>query len=341
MASRPAVSPAPPTTAFVGFAEPSRLVRVVRAQRSVLIAYAVLLIVLAVYVAVQPGALSLAELNIQTAAALALVLVAAGQTIVMVAGGIDLSVGGVVSLATCLAATQLDGGTGSIVLWSLAIVAVGLVAGAANGAVVAYVGVAPFVVTLATWSILSGIALLVLETPGGELPVGFVDGLTGSVGSVAVPVLILAALIAVWLWARQTRTLSRLRAVGSDAASAHLAGMAVARYTVLAYVLSGGLAALGGLFLATQLGAGDPTVGGSFVLDSVAAAVIGGASLAGGRGDVLGAVAGAFVLTLVGSLVFVLELPTWSQTIAVGLLLLAVALWGGLSELRGERGEAA
>jgi len=309
-----------------------------REDRAVVIAYLVLLTLVVVYAAVQPGVLTTAELNVQVNTALALILVTAGQTIVMLSGGLDLSVGAIVSLATCVAATRMKSGA-DVVPWVVLILAAGAGAGLVNGVLVAYGRLASFIVTLATWSIYSGFALLVLEQPGGTVPESYVSSLTGTVGAIGVPVVILAGGVCFWLWFRRTRTVSRLRAVGSSAESARLAGISVARSQVIAFVICGLLAAAGGLFLTTQLGAGDPLVGNSFVLQSVAAAVIGGAALSGGRGDVLGAVAGALVISLLGSVVFALALPSYWQIVAAGLLLIAVALANAVFVARGDQGE--
>lgn len=305
-------------------------------QRSVYIAFFGLAIMIVIYALVQPDVFTFAELNLQTSAALALVIVAAGQTIVLLSGSIDLSVGGILSLATCLAATKFEG-HGGVLLWSVLIVLMGAAAGLLNGLLVAYLKLASFIVTLATWSIFSGLALLVLAQPGGIVPESYVSTLTGTVGEVGVPVLILAGLIILWIWFRGTRTLSKIRGVGSDAEASRLAGVKVSRVRVLAFVLSGVLAALAGLFLSAQLASGDPLVGNSFVLNSVAAAVIGGTTLAGGRGDVLGGIAGAFLITLLGSVVFVLDLPAYWQPIAAGGLLILAVLANSISEIRRER----
>lgn len=294
-------------------------------HRPVVIAYLILAALIVVYAALQPGALSIYELNIQVNTALALILVTAGQVIVMTSGGLDLSVGAVVSLATCVAATTMDSGSTTVV-WSVAIIAMGACIGLVNGLIIALLRLSSFIVTLATWSIVGGLALLVLESPGGSVPLSFVTTLTGEVGSLGMPVLILAAGICFWLWARKTRTVTRIRAVGSNPEAARLAGISVARVQVTAFAISGALAAAGGLFLTTQLGSGDPLVGNSFVLQSVAAAVVGGTAMTGGRGDVLGGIAGALILTLLGSVVFVLELPSYWQVIAAGLMLMLAAL---------------
>ena len=305
-------------------------------HRPTLVAYGVLIALVTLYAALDPGVLTIDELNLQAGAALALILVATGQTLVLLIGGIDLSVGGVVSISTCLAATHFAG-TVSQIVWSVIIVAVGAGAGLVNGALITVARVNAFVVTLATWSVFGGIALLILPTTGGSIPPSFTTALTGYVGRVATPVLLILALAGWWLWYRSSRSGSRLKALGSSGESAYLSGVPVVRAGLLAYTLSGTFAALGGLFLVTQTSGGDPLIGNDFVLTSVAAAVIGGCALTGGRGDVLGTIAGALIITLLGSVVFTLSLPTYWQPVATGGLLVIAAGISAFLERRGKQ----
>jgi ribose transport system permease protein len=308
----------------------------VQRNRSVLIGYLVLVLLIAAYASKQSGVLSLTQLNIQTAGALTLILIALGQTIVMLTGNIDLSVGGTVSLTTVVASSTF-GMTGGPVLWVVLLLAMGVFIGVCNGVLVTYLKLPSFIATLATWSILDGLALAVRATPGGTIPLSYVTNLTKTVGQVGVPTLIFAGIIVVCIWFRATRTMSRLRSVGSSAASSRLAGVSVSKVVILGFALSGLLSAAGGLFLITELGAGDPTVGGSYVLDSVAAAVIGGTALVGGRGDILGAISGGLVITLLGSLVFAFGLASYWQTIAAGGLLVIAAAVGAAFTARSEK----
>lgn len=294
-----------------------------RDNRLVIASYLVLLVLVVLYLAIQPNALSLSELNVQVAAALALIFVTAGQTVALLSGNFDLSVGATVSFATVIGVkTMNDGGF----FVSLALVlAMGGAVGVVNGVIVAYGKVNSLITTLATWSILSGITLLVMPQPGGSVPASFLSAMGGTHAGLAVSTLIVVLGAAVWIWYRGTRSLSRIRAVGSSREAARLAGVSVDRVTIVAFVICGALAALGGLLLLSQLGAGDPLVGNSFVLESVAAAVVGGTALGGGRGDVLGAIAGALILTLLGSVIFALELPSYWQVMGTGLLLFLAA----------------
>ena len=135
-----------------------------------LVAFVILVAITILYGQLQPGVFSLDELNLVTASALTLMLAATGQTIVLIRGGIDLSIGGMISLGTVLAATRFGETSGSVLSWSLAILAVGFAAGAVNGLLISVLKLQPFLVTLASWSILTGIALSILPTDGGQVP---------------------------------------------------------------------------------------------------------------------------------------------------------------------------
>lgn len=292
-------------------------------SRPILAGYVVLIALVLFYIVINPSALSLRQLSTQVSFAMPLIFISTGQIMVMLTGELDLSVGGVVSLVTCLSATLMTGslGYGAIAL----IIAVAAVAGIVNGVLVAYLALPAFVVTLATWSILNGLALIVLNVPGGTLPQTYTSALSSSFGGLSISVYVLIALILLWLWFRKTRLISKFRALGSNRTGAHEAGVDTKKMMVLAFVMCSVLSAIGALYLTARLGGGDPTVGSSYVLNSVAAAVVGGTALTGGQGDGLSAVLGALIITLLGSVVFSLGLPSYWQTVASGALLLLAA----------------
>lgn len=302
-----------------------------------LVACVMLVVLLGVYSTLQRGVFTLEELNLDATAALTLLLAATGQTIVLLRGGIDLSIGGVISLTTVLAATHFGDGAASIAGWAVAIVLIGGAAGAMNGLLITVLRLQPFLVTLATWSILAGAALIVLPTDGGHLPEGWMSfgsaiwfGLSSSVWT-------LVALFVFWLWFRDTRLGTVIRATGSNEKSAFLSGVSILRVNVATYALSGTFAALSGLYLTTQTGTGSPTVGNGYILPTVAAAVIGGISLFGGRGGLAGTIIGAFILTVIGNLVFVLDISSYWQPIASGVILLVAVLASSFAEKSARR----
>jgi ribose transport system permease protein len=292
-----------------------------------------LAVIVLLYGSFQTGVFSLDEINLDTAATMTLLLAATGQTMVLIRGGIDLSIGGMISLATVLAATQFGDDAGSSVLvWSAIILALGFGVGALNGLLISVLELQPFLITLATWSILSGAALMILPTDGGVVPefwagLGSADflGLTS-------PVWLLIVLLVFWAWFRNTRLGIAIKATGSNERSAFLSGVSLTKINILTYGLSGLFAAAAGLYLTTQTSAGSPTIGKDYILPSVAAAVIGGVSLFGGRGGLLGTAIGAFILTIIGNLVFVLQISSYWQPVTSGVILLLAVLASSLAE---------
>jgi ribose transport system permease protein len=297
-----------------------------------LVACLMLVVIVGIYGSQQRDVFSLDELNLDTTATLTLLLAATGQTIILIRGGIDLSIGGMISFGTVLAATQFGSDPGSVLLWSIIILAIGFAVGALNGLMISVLKLQPFLITLATWSILSGAALMVLPTDGGQVP-GFWSGFGGAqLFGLASPVYLLIVLLAFWFWFRNTRLGTAIQATGSNEKSAFLSGVSLTRINVISYGLSGLFAAGAALYLTTQTGAGSPTIGKDYILPSVAAAVIGGVSLFGGRGHLAGTLIGAFVLTLIGNLVFVLHVSSYWQPVASGVILLLSVLASSVAE---------
>lgn len=264
-----------------------------------------------------------------------LLLVAAGQGIVILTGGIDLSVGSVVSLATVLAATTIgiDGsGTLNVVL----VLAAGLAIGVANGIGVVS-GINPLVMTLASMGIVKGGALLIMDAPGGSVPNGLLEQLTWSFGSLPMVFLIaIAVVLLVWLVTSETRFGQALYAVGHSAPAARRAALRSNRVLIAAYALSGLCAALGGLILVGRVFSGDPLIGDAFALDSITAVLLAGIAVTGGRGAILGVIPGVLLLALVDNLLNLAGVFSYYQYIAKGLILIvALALYNAAGgELR-------
>ena len=299
----------------------------------IVVPYLMLLLLVVLYGSVGEAVFTRDELNIQAAAVTTLLLVATGQTIVILLGGIDLSVGGVVSLTTAIAATRLDGGSTRLALWVVAIVLLGAALGMLNGILVARLRLQPFIVTLATWSVWSGTALWILPTEGGEIPQRLIDAANATPLTLATPFWLILGLALFWAWFKRTRVGFAIRATGSSENSAFLSGVPTGRTITTAYALSGLFAALAGVFLVTQTASGSPTVGNDFILNSVAAVVIGGTSLFGGRGGVGGTIAGAIILTLIASVIFTLGISSFWTPVVTGILLIVAVLANSLIEI--------
>jgi ribose transport system permease protein len=158
--------------------------------------------------------------------------------------------------------------------------------------------------------------------------------LSGSVAGIPIAVIILALLVALWLWARRTRFLLHLISIGSDESAAQMNGVRVGLVKVGAYSLSGLFAALSGLYLAAQTTSGDPNIGAPLMLLSIAAVVIGGVRLSGGRGSLLGVIAGAFIISILGGIMYLAGVSSYYQDLFQGLILLVAV---GISSYRGLR----
>jgi len=220
-------------------------------------------------------------------------------------------------------------------LYGVALVACAALAGAITGLVIVVTRVADIIVTLAMLFVLAGAALAVLEVPGGGVPLEFQNLVTlDTVGTKWLPAAILVLLGAyavLWVTVRRTRPGLALYAIGSNRPAAYLAGVNVSRTRILAYAFSGAFAALGGLALTAASGLGDPNSGTIYTLNSVAAVVLGGVSLLGGVGGLIGPIAAAFVLTLVKSLMILRGVDQNYAQVAQGTLIVIVVMLGGLA----------
>ena len=302
-----------------------------------LVALLILLVIVAIRSRLESGVLTLDELNVDTASGLTLMLAATGQTIVLLRGGIDLSIGGIISLGTVLAATHFGSDPVSVAAWSLAILAFGFGAGALNGLLISVLRLQPFLVTLAAWSIFTGIATMILPTDGGSVPEWWTRFGYATLLGLSGPVWVLLGLILFWYWFGATRLGIVIQATGSNERSAILSGVSLIRVNIATYGLSGLFAAAAALYLTTQTGTGSPLIGRDYILPSVAAAVVGGISLFGGRGNLVGTLIGAFILTIIGDLVFALHVSSYWQPVLSGLILLVAVLVSSLTEKSARR----
>jgi ribose transport system permease protein len=258
---------------------------------------------------------------------------ALGMTMVIISGGIDLSVGSMVALSTVVIALLLNSGAPPL-LAALGGMATGVVGGAFIGLLITRLRLAPFIVTLGMWGALRGAAKglaneQVVVAPASWLT-ELLNTLTEDRNWMLLPpgvwlMLILALLVGGLL--RYTQFGRHLFAVGSNELTARLCGVPVQRTKVLVYALGSGFAALAGVLQFSYLTVGDPTTAAGMELDIIAAVVIGGASLAGGEGSVLGSLVGALIMTVVANGCTKMELPNWVQEIVTGgIIIVAVAI---------------
>jgi ribose transport system permease protein len=268
--------------------------------------------------------------------ALPLAFVACGQAIVILSGGIDLSVGSMMSLVNVVSAkAMLHLSFREALLVSVAIVLGAALVGAVTGLVIVVTRVADIIVTLAMLFVLGGAALAVLEVPGGGAPARYTSLITvDTVATKWLPaalVILLGAYAVLWLTVRRARPGLALYATGSNRNGAYLAGVNVSASRILAYAYSGAFAGLGGLALTAASGLGDPNSGGIYTLNSVAAVVLGGVSLLGGVGGLIGPIAAAFVLTLVKTLMILKGVDQNYAQVFQGALIVLVVMVGGLA----------
>jgi len=271
---------------------------------------------------------------------LPLALAAVAQAVVVISGGLDLSIGSMMALTSVVAAVLMEGqseafGVGVVI----GVVLLGIVLGGINGSLVVVTRVPDIVVTLAMGFVWAGFALLVLNTPGGDSAHWLKDVVLGSLGSEWVPkaaVALVVLVAVVWIPVRRSRLGLSIYAVGSNQLAAFRSGVSVGRTKIAAYVLTGLFAALGGLSLTASTGIGTP-VPGPYTLFSVAAVVLGGVSLAGGRGGAFGPVVAVLILSLIRSDMTFLSLDTNLALVVQGIILIGVVMVGSLIQLRRSR----
>ena len=271
---------------------------------------------------------------------LPLALAAVAQAVVVIAGGIDLSIGSMMALTSVVSAVLMkDQSEGLDVVLVLAVLLLGLALGAVNGGVVVITRVPDIVVTLAMSFVWAGFALLVLNTPGGGSADWLKELVTGSIGSEWIPravVTLVVVVTVIWIPVRRSRLGLSMYAIGSNQLAAFRSGVPVGRTKVSAYALAGLFAALAGLSLTASTGIGTP-VPGPYTLLSVAAVVLGGVSLAGGRGGVFGPIVAVVVLQLIRTDMTFLNINTNLAVVVQGLILIGVVMIGSLVQLRRAR----
>lgn len=315
------------------------IVRAIRRNLWTLGLVAILALLLAITKIIQPtyGPAGIQGLAISV---LPLALAAVAQTCAVLGRGIDLSVGSMMALTSVVAATLMDERSeGFAILVVLGVLLLGLVLGAVNGAVVVFTRVPDIVVTLAMLYVWAGCALLVLNTPGGGSAAWLSDLTRGPLLTQWTPkaaVLLLVVVAVVWVPIRRSRLGLSLYAIGSDPLAAFRSGVSVSGTKIFSYMLAGLFSALAGLSLTASTGIGTP-VPGPYTLMSVAAVVLGGVSLAGGRGGVFGPMIAVVILALLRTDMTFLNVNTNMATVVQGLILVGVVMIGSLIQLRRDR----
>ena len=302
-------------------------------ERGVLLGLAVVALVFGVLLG--PQFFSAGNLELMARQTVIVCVAALGMTMVVVSGGIDLSVGSVVALSTVVTAVVLrheSSSTGALGA-AIAAVAAGALCGAVNGLLVTQLRVVPFIVTLGTMLLVRGAAKGLSDERRLEAPATWLNHLlrtTQSGTGLIVPsgIWVTAALaVAVGFTLQYTRFGRHLFAIGSSERTARLCGVRITRTKIAVYTIAGGLAAMAGIMAFSKLSVGDPTVANGLELDVIAAVIIGGGSLLGGKGSVVGTIAGAAIMAIIQIGCSQQGLPNWVQQIVTGtIIVFAVAL---------------
>jgi ribose transport system permease protein len=290
--------------------------------------------------------------------AFVLAMIAMAQTVPVLMGGLDLSVGAVMTLVNCLASVLINGTGAQMLLGVVVCLVAGTAAGLINGLIVVYGRIQPIIATLATGAIYMGLALFVRPTPGGDVDADLSWAVSNELAEVAVtyglfqdgeaawfqpfgwlPVpLVLAVLVVVLVWLpfRHSVTGHGVYAIGSAEGAAYMSGVRIERCKIAAFTLAGFFAGVGGLFLALQTASGNADVpqAGAYTLNSIAAVVIGGTSLMGGSGGAIGSLIGALVIRAISFNFRIFEVAPLLQPLVEGLVLLAAVSLGAARVLR-------
>jgi ribose transport system permease protein len=320
-----------------------------RRNRDILVAYSVLLVVFTLFASNQADFLTRYGPQSIFNQIITLCIASLGQTFIIITGGIDLSVGSLIIFSNCIAATimrpAIDTFGGSVLAGGIAttciVLACAALCGLINGAVVVYGRLQPIVVTLATGSIFSGLARYVRPSPGGDVPSQFARFFTGRAFEyIPVSAIILGfSLFCIWIPYRTRKYGQALYAVGGNENAAFVSGIKINAVKLRVYMLAGMCAGICGILLTAQTRSGDPNAMNNFTNNSIAAAVLGGASLAGGRGSYIGSIAGAMILQLIVGLLIFWNISSFYQNLIQGIILILALSVNFISTILRERRE--
>lgn len=295
--------------------------------KSLLVRYAiviVLLVALIVMEALDPAFLSLSNIQVIMLEVSTNALLAIGATFVILTSGIDLSVGSIVGLSGVVAALAAQHQGASFTVYAVLLgVLSGVAIGAVNGFLVSIAKVPPFIVTLGTMTITLGLAYVLSNgEPISNLSNSFLNIGSGSAMGVPIPIVVMVVAVLVFLVVlTRTRFGMHVYAVGGNIKAARIAGVRVNRVLFLVYVTAGALAGLAGVILASRVTAGIPTTGSGYELDAIAATVIGGTSLMGGRGTLTGTVIGFLIIGILNNGLNLLNVSPFYQDIVKGVII--------------------
>jgi len=301
-----------------------------------LFALILLLVAILINFILQPNLFAGDNLNSNMRVFLPIILLTVGQAVVILGGGIDISVGAIVSIINAVLATRvgLSGSPQAMWQYMAAALLMGVLAGALNGFCVAYLRLQPIITTYATSFLYGGLALFILPNPGGGIPASIVEIYRNST-PIGLPLafFVIAIVLGIWLYLRSTRYGNFLYAVGGKAQAAYETAVPVTWVQFSTYVISGLMAAFSGIAITMLSGAGNAEIGAAMTLNSITAVVIGGTALSGGVGGVAGPMMGAITLGLFQNIVSFAHINTWWETLVKALIIVAALATPGIINL--------
>ncbi|MCY0899362.1 MAG: ABC transporter permease [Firmicutes bacterium] len=272
--------------------------------------------------------------TVASAAPLVLVALAETPVIVLGNGALDISVGPFMSVVNVVLVLLVgDHVTSPWALIGLAL-AMGLMSGVVNGFFSGVLRVPAIVVTFATYTMYSGLATHLLPQPGGTIP-GWLSSWTGSVGPVPTSLVIIVLALLIWVGLSRTRFVRYIYAIGGDERASYVSGVPLALVRLLTFMVTGIFTALAALMLTAEIASGDGNIGTPFTLMAITAVALGGTSLLGGRGGIIGSVIGAFDIFLINNVITVSHLAVFWQDVAYGTILVAAVVVNALTTQRG------
>ncbi|TDH34472.1 ABC transporter permease [Pseudohoeflea suaedae] len=328
-----------------------------RQNRAFVGALAMLAVLYITYNFMHPRGFSTAVLVQNANEVVAIAFVAMAQTLPVLLGGLDLSVGAVMTLTACVASVLVNGSPAEILFGMAATLAVGAAFGFMNGVIIVYGRLQPIIATLATGAVALGLALFIRPKPGGDVDGDLNWALTNSlwdlvdtyglfdpdaawfqpIAWIPVPLILLFGIAAlVWVPFKKSVTGRTVYAIGSAEGAAYMSGLPIDRARIAAFTLGGFLASCGGLYLAIQTSSGNADVmqAGAYTLNSIAAVVLGGTSLLGGAGGAIGSLVGALILRVISFYFRIVSIDPLLQPLIEGLVLLAAVSLGAIRTLR-------
>ncbi len=295
-----------------------------------------LVIAIAINLFLQPNMFELETINSNMRVFLPLILLSIGQAIVLLGGGIDISVGGIVSIINTILATQvgLDGSPEK--MWQFVVICLlaGALAGAINGFFIAFLRLQPIITTYATSFLYAGFALFILPNPGGGIPAEIAKYYrTTTPLGLPLAFYVIGLILLIWLYVSSTRYGKYLFAVGGKAEAAYETAVPVTLMQFSTYVISGLMAALAGIAITMLSGSGNADIGNPMTLNSITAAVIGGNAFSGGIGGVAGPVMGALTLSVIQNIISFAQIDTWWETLVKASIIVAALAAPGVINL--------